>query len=337
MRSRRDKDALKRIAASVETIAAAPTARDTSREPQKEKLPLRARFILWLGTTATSEARSVRMRRSFPIRAYVGPNGGGKSLCMVEDVLPTLRGIRWVCHNPDHEHTARGETEGFRRVLSTIKLVDGEGKPHPLYDPFEDFEQLLHAEHVDVLMDEIVGIANSRDSRSLPSPVQNVLVQLRRRDVTLSWSAPNWARCEKILREVTQLVVECRGYFSGHGAAVENSGVQLWAPKRVFKFRAFDTIEFEEWTAGRREKVAALDRQWFKGPGSRAFATYDTLGGVAMVTGGDNDGRCPYCDKKLRVEYCKGHTDVEIAEHQHGVHFEPSTSPEVPAELATVG
>jgi hypothetical protein len=323
---RREKDALKRIASSVEHLAAAPTARDTSRQPRKEQLPLRARLILWLGTTATTEARAVGMRRSFPIRAYVGPNGGGKSLAMVEDALPTLRGIRWVCHNPDHEHTQRGITEGQRRVLSTIKLLGRDGKAHPLYDPFEDFEQLLHAEHVDVLMDEIVGIANSRDSRSLPSPVQNVLVQLRRRDVTLSWSAPNWARCEKILREVTQLVVECRGYFSGRAAAVEGSGVQLWAPKRVFKFRAFDTIEFEEWTAGRREKVAHLNRQWFKGPGSRAFGTYDTLGGVAMVTGGDNDGRCPYCDKRLRAEYCKGHTDAEVAHLEHqlhdGVHFE---------------
>jgi len=289
-------EALGRIADAIESTTAT-RIRDTSREPRNERLPLMARFILFAGTSASADARSRRIRRSYPIRGYVGPNGGGKSLAMVHDVLPSL--------------------DAGRTVLSTVRLLDAAGNPHPSYVPFTDFGQLLDAEHCDVLMDEIVGIANSRDGNKLPSPVQNLLVQLRRRDITLSWSAPNWARADKIIREVTQAVTECRGYFPGHAAAAEtDSGVRLWAPKRVFKFRTFDTAEFEEWTAGKREKMKPLTAQWFKGPGSRAFASYDTLDSVNMVAGGSDD-TCPYCDKKKRVDYCKGHTAAELAELEH--------------------
>ncbi len=301
--------ALERIAAAVESNTPART-RDTSRVPRGERLPIMARLILFLGASEKASNRARAVRRSFPIRGYVGPNGGGKSLAMVQDVLPSLD---------------RGRT-----VLSTVRLLDHRGRPHPAYVPFTDFSQLLDAEHCDVLMDEIVGIANSRDGNKLPSPVQNLLVQLRRRDITLSWSAPNWARADKIIREVTQAVTECRGYYPGKaGAAETDSGVRLWAPNRVFKFRTFDTTEFEEWTVGKREKMKPLAGEWFKGPGSRAFAAYDTLDAVNMVSGGSDD-TCPYCDKRKRVEYCKGHTVDEIAQYEE---IQPATVREMLHEL----
>lgn len=288
---KKQEKSLERLAAAVEQ-SNGTTARDSSREPRAESLPIMARVTLFLGRTTAGDARAVANRRSYPIRAYVGPNGGGKSLAMVNDVLPSL---------------AAGRT-----VLSTVKLLGENGEPHPSYVPFTDFSQLLDAEHCDVVMDEIVGIANSRDSSKLPAPVQNLLVQLRRRDITLSWSAPNWARADKIIREVTQAVTECRGYYPGRPVAEENnhgSGVRVWSPKRVFKFRTYDTIEFEEWTVGKREAVKPLAAQWFKGVGSEAFAAYDTLDSVSMVSGGDPDV-CLHCGKKVRAEYCKGHGDA---------------------------
>lgn len=278
--------ALDRIAAAVESSPGPDGRRDTSRE-REERLPLMARFVLWAGSSDRGHARATAARRSFPIRGYVGPNGGGKSLCMVSDLLPSL--------------------DSGRTVLSTVKLLDYRtGEAHKSYVPFTDFSQLLDAEHCDVVMDEIVGIANSRDAAKLPAPVQNVLVQLRRRDITLSWSAPSWARADKVIREVTQAVTECRGYYPGRGGAVSESGVRLWAPRRVFKFRTYDTVDFEEWTAGKRDKLQHLAGEWFKGPGSRAFAAYDTLDSVSMVAGGDPDN-CEFCGKRKRAEYCKGH------------------------------
>jgi hypothetical protein len=52
---------------------------------------------------------------------------------------------------------------------------------HPLYVCFNEWEQLLEARGCDVLMDEVTGVASSRESQSMPAPVANKLVQLRRR------------------------------------------------------------------------------------------------------------------------------------------------------------
>jgi hypothetical protein len=290
MMGRHDKvqaESLKRIADSLERTA--PT-RDTARQPRGERLPVMARVVLFVGTSAGSDEKARRIRRSFPIRGYVGPNGGGKSLAMVHDVLPSL---------------AAGRT-----VLSTVRLLGPDGNTHPSYVPLTDFRQLLDAEHCDVIADEIVGIANSRDAGKLAAPVQNLLVQLRRRDMTFAWSAPGWARADKIVREVTQAVTECRGYFPGRPTEIEgDSGVRMWAPKRVFKFRTYDTIDFEEWTAGKRDNLKPMTAQWFKGVGSAAFAAYDTLDSVSMVSGGDPDV-CEHCNLKVRASYCKGHHDA---------------------------
>ena len=49
-------------------------------------------------------SRARDARRGLPIHAYVGPNGGGKSLAMVNDTIPSL--------------------DAGRPVLSTVRLID---------------------------------------------------------------------------------------------------------------------------------------------------------------------------------------------------------------------
>ena len=273
-----------RIATALEG-AGSSRARDTSKA-RSTKLPLLAMIPLWLGGSTSASEKARRRRRAFPITGYVGPNGGGKSLAMVHDTIPSLR--------------------AGRLVLSTVALLDmATGLPHPAYVPLTNFDQLLLAKNCDVLMDEVTGIANSRDSSKLPPAVQNLLVQLRRRDVVLRWTAPNWSRADKIIREVTQGVVECRGYFPGAPLPAEGeSGVRLWAPNRLFSFSLYDTIDFDDWTTGKRDKLPPLTRQWFKGVGSDAFASYDTMDSVALVTHSDADNQCTGCGHKKRVQYC---------------------------------
>lgn len=233
---------------------------------------------------------AVQRRRGVPIMAYVGPNGGGKTLCMVNDTLPSL--------------------DAGRTVYSTVPLYDVEtGEPHPAYRPFTRWSQLLEAEHADFLMDEVIGIASSRESSSMHAEVQNRLNQLRKADVVLRWTAPSWARADKIIREVTQAVTECRGYMSD-GKATREPGaggqVALWAPRRLFRFRTFDMRDFDEWSAGKRDRVRADVKQWFQGPGSRAFGSYRTLDSVERIEAHDPN-KCPQCGGQLRREYCKGH------------------------------
>lgn len=289
----------RRMTVAIERLAESPSPRPTDRVYDQPSNPIGLMLRRKFYVKEEATARAVEARRAFPIMAYVGPNGGGKSLAMVHDSLPSL--------------------DAGRKVISTVALLDENGAPHPNCERFEHWDQLLDARDCDILMDEMVGIAGSRESAKLDVRVQNVLVQLRRRNIVLRWSAPNWARADKIVREVTQSVTECRGYFADKRVVrtdgAENA-TQLWAPKRLFTFSTYDTIDFEEWSAGKRDDLKPTVKEWFYGPESRAFKSYNTLDAVTMVAGTD-DGMCTACGKKARVEYCKGHSE-QMLEHLIG-------------------
>lgn len=246
----------------------------------------------------TNAKTATQMRRASPIHGFVGPNGSGKSACMVETTLPSL--------------------DAGRRVLSTVRLFEtwqdkrGEwhrGDQHPGFELLTDWAQLLDAEHCDVLMDEIVGIASARESQGMPVQVANLLTQLRRRDITLRWTAPAWARADKIIRECSQAVTDCRGYWSDtrsqKEAAEAGNEVRQWAPRRLFRWRTFSAVDFEDFTSGKRERLSPEVRQWKRGPGSRMFAAYDTLDAVARVGEVLDGGRCAHCGGRRPVPVCK--------------------------------
>lgn len=220
-------------------------------------------------------------RRQAPIHAYVGGNGGGKSLAMVHDTLPSL-------------HSGR-------RVLSTVELLDARtGEPWPNYERLTSWSQLLEARHADVLFDEVVGIASSRESQGMPVQVANILMQLRRRDVVLRWSAPAWARADKIIRETSQAVTVCYGLLS----ATAGDGVRLWREKRLFRWKTYDTRSFEEWTATKGARLSADKSAWFWRPGSEAMLSYRTLDDVSRVGEVLDSGRCAHCGGRKPVPRC---------------------------------
>ncbi|MFT4281574.1 hypothetical protein [Microbacterium sp.] len=285
-----------------------PLPRNTGHPDRNERLPLRARFVLWLGGGDVYLRQAIALRRSFPIVAFVGPNGGGKTLCLIVTSQPTRKGVRWHCENPDHQHTKEGVVEGWRRMLSTVPILDGNGNEHPLYDKFDDFEQLVTVEHSDVYMDEVTSVASSRESARMDARVLNKLVQLRKADVMLFWTAPNWARADKVMREVTQAVVECRGYFAAKPATGDGDLHTVWSPRRVFRFRTYDAIEFEEWSAAKRDAVRPLNSHWFKGVGSEAFRAYDTLGAVTMVASITPENTCTVCEGTIVRHRCQCRT-----------------------------
>lgn len=301
---------LARIAAAAESLGNAPAPRNTAHVPAKgraraDKLPLLARCVLAIASGEKRVTSFADMLRSYPIVAFVGPNGAGKTLAMILATAPARAGIRWECDNPSHRHTVAGITSGWRRMLSTIPVLDGHGGLHPLYDEFNDFQQLVDAEHTDVYMDEVTSVASSRESARMDARVLNKLVQMRKADVLLFWTAPNWARADKVMREVTQVVVECRGYFTAPTDMTADASARIWAPKRVFKFRAFDSMDFEEWTAAKRDKLDALKVVWFKGVGSDAFTAYDTLGAVSMVASITPEDTCTVCEGRIVRHTCK--------------------------------
>jgi len=277
----------------------------------------------------------ISIRRGFYLRAYVGPNGGGKSLAAVTDLAPSLAGMPWECANLSHRHMAplaqhlagcvtcdqpRGfdaseivvfcevarETvlplcrfSGFREVWSTTRLFDPvTGAVNPHYRELGDYRDIVGLEHADLLLDEVTGVASSRQSSDMPPQVANFLVQCRRRDVTVSWTAPSWARADRIIRECTQSVTFCLGYMP------DRKSDGLWRPRRLFLWRTYNAMVFDEWTSHKRETLRAEVRQWYWRPAHLDQYAYETLGQVTTLGWPSEAGMCLGCGGKRAHARC---------------------------------
>lgn len=248
-----------------------------------------------------------RERRSYAIRGYVGANGHGKTLAAVLDLLPSL--------------------EAGRPVLSTARLLDyrnprpctdegclwpghpEHGQAHPGWVPFVDWSQLLTFTDGEVFMDEIAGVASSRETGALPFQVARELQKLRKRNVALSYTAPAWSRADKIVRECTQLLTLCQGRM-----AVTRDGdhESLWRERRLFVFRSYDAQEFEAFTGAKaqqtdvdgKRKIRALTVSRFWRPGSPVERAYDTYDAVLSLGWANDSGLCMTCGGKRMVPRC---------------------------------
>jgi hypothetical protein len=163
------------------------------------------------------------------------------------------------------------------------------------------------------VFDEVTGIAGSRESMGLPVAVQAILQQLRKRDVHLMWTAPNWERADSIIRGCTQLVSDCRGWFPDNKLK-KGPTPPAWIPRRLFKVRTFDATSFGEWSAAKAAQgkqassvhaIRPLFIQWWWGPGSRVFASYNTLAAVSRIGEVLDGGRCAHCGGRRPVPVCK--------------------------------
>lgn len=246
--------------------------------------------------------RSRDVRRGAKIHAYVGLNGGGKSLAMINDTLPTLNGLRWKCTEPEHLHSRKGIYEGYQKVLSTVKIVDPRnGRAHPLWIPYDDHRRLLSVEHADILMDEITGVAAARESLSMPVQVGNLLTQLRRRDCPLRWTTPNWANADKIIRQTTTVVTYCKGYFP-----VMEAG-RSWPSKMMFQWKTYDAGSFESFNIGTRERVVPATFEFFSRLAKHNVAQefYQTLAEVLTTKSTNDSGMCIHCSGKRTIPSCR--------------------------------
>jgi len=235
-------------------------------------------------------AKAREARRAAAIHAYVGPNGGGKSLAMVYDSIPSL--------------------QAGRRVLSTVRLLDPEtGEPHPLYVPLTTWEQLLSFEGGDLLLDEVQGVVSSRAHQSLPPAVLTQLLQMRRRDVVVRWTAPSYARADVVLREVTLAVTYCKGYRPVY------EGAKLWGANRTFYWRTYDALSFDEFSAGKRDQLKPLKRQVYSRLKDDAQGWYDTGAPVDYITDATEAGTCLVCGGHRRRPTCKCESASGGAEH----------------------
>lgn len=239
-------------------------------------------------------------RRKLAIRGYVGANGSGKTALAVRDLLPSIY--------------------AGRKILSTVPIVDHRtGELYEHYTRFDSWSHLLDDSyrHADVLMDEITGIANARASQSMPIQVQAMLDKLRKRDLTLIWTAPAWQRADTTIRSTSWGVTLCRSYLPTFGESHA-----AWRPRRLFRARTFDVLGFEDFNKQRAEgntvRSAAMKPgvvEWWWGPGSPAFGSYDSMDPVSRVGEVLDSGRCAHCGGTRPAPKCS----CDDTPHRHTI------------------
>jgi len=232
------------------------------------------------------------------IQAFVGLNGGGKTLAAVERLaVPALRAGRPV-------------------VANFALFPDKIGCDPGLFVPLRSWRDLVRVEHAVVILDEITAALPSRASMSMPAQLQRVLNQLRKVDVVLAWTAPNWQRADVLLREVTQSVTVCRGFFPDRWVRAEDGvtavrvgGKRLrtvggWRPARLFSFQTYAAESFDEFTYNAVKTVRPVQRQWYRRKKHSAHLVYDTEQGVDLLDHLDDVGVCVICGGTRRRARC---------------------------------
>lgn len=273
--------------------------------------------------------RKQMQRRSIPIHGYIGPNGGGKTTAAVWDTLPSLEAGRPVlstvrlldyqnprpCDDETCDFPNHGDSEHVNLITGEVIRRQGHRAAHPLWIPWTRWGQLLEIEHADVIADEITGVASSRESQSMPARVANQLVQLRRKDVVMRWTAPSWARADLILRECSQGATLCTGAWSVEVEGEGNEVARMWLNRRLFRWRTFDAQLLDEISAAKLlapDQAAAAAQtlrpeivDWHWGPESPAFAAFDTFDAVSSLGQvADVGGRCETCHGRRSVPSC---------------------------------
>lgn len=275
---------------------------DTHRDPIRRGL---SNQTVRVGDT--SMKRQVKIRRAMPIRAYVGPNGHGKSLCAVMDLMPSLERGRIVLSTVpllDWKAVPDPEVFSFDRDLdlwlNNDSGVQWKRPEHVNYRRLTEWTQLMQAENCDVLLDDVAGVASSRQSSGMPAAIEKLLQKLRHDDITLTWTAPAWARADLVIRETTQAVTVAEG----SRPEKSESDDRLWRRHRQFEWATYDAKLYTDWTEGKREKAKRLCFQRYWAPGREVFNAYDSLGGVDTITSVTDAGRCVGCGGTRRAPAC---------------------------------
>jgi hypothetical protein len=158
------------------------------------------------------------MRWPSPITAYVGVNGSGKTLSAVAIAVIDQR----------------------RRGRPIISNVGGLAAEHYHVESVEQLPDLMgQVGSCTVVLDEAGAMFSSRDGSKEKKAFQMAVQQLRKYDCRLLWTAPAFARADKILREVTFEVVLCRSLIKRHERG------KVWPSTRLIHQKSFDVSRLD--------------------------------------------------------------------------------------------
>jgi hypothetical protein len=212
------------------------------------------------------------------------------------------------------------EVEGDRLVFSTTRLlqrqVDDDGTvrrvTHPYYRPLSSLNLFNRIEHAEVLLDEVPGVADSRQSQSMPPQLVKALYEMRRRDTSIRATAVDFSAMDARLRHIVKGVVWCSSGLRERPAGL------VWSQGRLFKWATYDRADFEAFTKNARETATPLGVQWYWRPGHLAADSYDTLAPVLALSVSGTGGACLTCGGTTRKAPC-GCPSEDVVEVLPGV------------------
>lgn len=213
-----------------------------------------------------------------PVVGFVGPNGAGKTLVAVSEALRDL--------------------SVGRRVVSTVPVVSPWGSSEPL----RSLRQLLDLEDTTVLIDEVSVVFSSRATNGLPDEVVTFLQSMRHQRVTMRWTAPAWARCDVILRETTQVVVNVHPLlkFTRPGS--------FWPTPRLVLCGAMDTTS----VGTDKDPDRVMRRRVYRPTSLPGWGAYDSEHQVSRIGWGRPQSACVDCGGKTPAIVCTPARHVEL-------------------------
>jgi len=251
-----------------------------------------------------------RRRRSH-IHAYVGLNGSGKSATMMWDTMQDLADGKTVLStmailSPVKADNPLDAEKAWMAIgMDHLRPRDELLLPHPQWVPLIDWLQVINARNCVILLDEVQGVADGRQSQGLPTQVATFLYKLRAKGVVVRWTTIDYSVPDKRIRDVTRAVTYCKGYYPNY------AGNSMWGRNRIFWLRTYKADEFENFTQARnrvndKHRIKPYIRQWVRGAGQLqvAFDAYNS-GGEVLTLGVHNDaGMCVTCGGRRTVPQC---------------------------------
>lgn len=192
-------------------------------------------LVLLLVSPLVYWAVAARGLRPSTITAYVGVNGSGKSLSAIAFALKDLR----------------------RTGRPLVTNMMGLAVPHIYIDSVEELPEVFERLRTDpewveyfaawprltpgtcnVVLDEAGAMFASRD-QGRNKAFEKLVQQLRKYDARLLWTAPAFARADKILREVTFMVILCQSLRTRRYPG------KAWPSTRLVLQKAFDVSRLD--------------------------------------------------------------------------------------------
>jgi len=270
------------------------------------------------------------------IRGFIGPNGSGKTLAMTEKMaLPAWRRGHPVVANYTLLPEALGYAADLYRPLESWRHISKIGvQCRDCFKPFDEAARLHHARWepeggcptaltsltenrpATLLIDEVSSAFPSRGASDMPSELQRMLHQFRKPMVSLGWSGVSWARADKIIREATQYVTVAWGRFPDSWQRDEKGkplkdergrkirSVDAWGANRLFRFKHYDAMEFEEFSLDDAVVIKPVRAEWYWRPKRDGYRAYRTSDQVLLLDHVDATGVCVSCDGVKRRHSC---------------------------------